>query len=91
VGGILVSDKAREPGKEGLDFSTNLQQDMITVCQSLYSYNQEVRADMAREDITRKKGERLNPQLDIAKTDLNHTQILAEKVQSVVSRPMCKG
>jgi len=56
LGDILVSDKAGAPGKEGLDFSTNMQQDMGPVCQSPHSYNQEVREDMGRAIVTRKDG-----------------------------------
>jgi len=82
LGDIFVSGKVREPGKEGLDFSKNMQQEMGPVCQTLHSYNQEVRADMGRATVTRKERERLHPQQDIEIADFNHNQILAKKVQS---------
>jgi len=41
-----------------------------------------VRADMVRANFTRKERERLNLQQDIEIADLNHNQILAQKVQS---------
>jgi len=81
LGDILVSDKARAPGKERFDFSTNKQQDIGPVCPSLHSYNQEVRADIGRPKVTRKERERLYPQQDIGIANLNHNHTLAQKVQ----------